>query len=613
MTSLLEILGLPAEGLLLAARALLGTVTWFGDPPGTGATLVLAAVLLRLAVLPLWARALPGRRLNAVCVPLLRAIRASHPDDPRAQARARGDLLVRFRFPARITHAAVAVTAVNSAACLLWADVLADGAPAYGPYSAGLWTTPGHDRWKLLAAVVCAALGWYQQWYTEERRTLTHLMPEPVWDEQFARRNRLLVIGLPLAWALLLLPLGALVLLLVWQVAGQVPSAVVIARGGTVAPPGLLGARYPTPSEPSAPPGGTSPAPSVPGPAVPGLPAPSAPVPAREPGPAPFAVAPVRPVPEPRSPVSPLAQPPQTQPLSSRDPRNIDGYQLLGRLGRGGMGTVYLARREGSATHVALKAVHTELVREPELVRRFEREAEVLKLVDGAYTARILDTGLDGEQPYIVMELLDGLPLDRYVAEKGRIEAPSALRALAIAVAEALRSLHERGIVHRDIKPSNIMLTSGGPKLVDFGIVRVLAATRHTPTDQAMGTLAYMAPEQYDPKIPVGPAADVWAWACTVVHAATGESPFDSPDLPSVMNAVLERGPDEHLLERVRGIAPDLGRIVTAALSRDMAGRPASGAGLLALLSPEGTDSHTLMTKVNAGWTALHTGSTHQP
>ncbi|MBT2442894.1 serine/threonine protein kinase [Streptomyces sp. ISL-36] len=213
------------------------------------------------------------------------------------------------------------------------------------------------------------------------------------------------------------------------------------------------------------------------------------------------------------------------QQLRPGEPRSIGGYLLLGRIGAGGMGTVYLARREGAATQVALKTINPELLDRDELLRRFQREAEVLTMVSGAYTARVIDSGVDAGRPYLAMELLDGRPLDAHLRDQGPIRSPEALRALALALAVALSGIHRLGLVHRDLKPANIMLTTAGPRLLDFGIADLVDGTRLTRTGAGPGTLTYMAPEQFGEER-VGPAADVWAWACCVVCAAHGTSPF---------------------------------------------------------------------------------------
>ncbi|MFD9636495.1 serine/threonine-protein kinase, partial [Streptomyces violascens] len=295
------------------------------------------------------------------------------------------------------------------------------------------------------------------------------------------------------------------------------------------------------------------------------------------------------------------------QELHPGEPRTIAGYQLLGRIGSGGMGTVYLARREGAATQVALKTIHPELLDHTELLRRFEREAEVLAMVSGAYTARVLDTGVDTGRPYLAMELLDGRPLDAHLREQGPIRSPEALRALALALALALSGVHRLGLVHRDLKPANIMLTSAGPRLLDFGIAAIVDGTRLTRTGGGPGTLTYMAPEQFGDE-PAGPAADVWAWACCVVCAAHGASPFQATSTGAVIRRIVDTGPEAAALAAVQALDPALAAAVGRALTADPAARPADGAALVELLgSHQGPpkDANAIRDQITQGWRTL--------
>ncbi|MFD7319631.1 serine/threonine-protein kinase [Streptomyces sp. NPDC059875] len=298
------------------------------------------------------------------------------------------------------------------------------------------------------------------------------------------------------------------------------------------------------------------------------------------------------------------------RPLNAGEPRTIGGYQLLGRIGAGGMGTVYLARREGAATQVALKTINPELLDNEELLRRFQREAEVLSMVSGAYTARVLDSGVDAGRPYLAMELLDGRPLDVHLQEQGQIRTPEALRALALALAVALSGVHRLGLVHRDLKPANIMLTTAGPRLLDFGIADLVDGTRLTRTGAGPGTLTYMAPEQFGEER-VGPAADVWAWACCVVCAAHGTSPFAATSTGAVIRRIVDTGPEPAALAAVHALDPELAAAVGRALTADPAGRPADGAALVDLLTSQGSPQYeptqvdAVREEITRGWRTL--------
>ncbi|WP_405928157.1 serine/threonine protein kinase [Streptomyces griseus] len=295
-------------------------------------------------------------------------------------------------------------------------------------------------------------------------------------------------------------------------------------------------------------------------------------------------------------------------PLQPHEPQVIGAYHLLGRIGAGGMGTVYAARRAGSATQVALKTINPELLDNADLLTRFEREAEVLSMVSGAYTARVLDSGVDAGRPFLAMELLDGHPLDAHLREQGPIRAPQALRALALALATALGGIHRLGLVHRDLKPGNIMLTSDGPRLLDFGIAAIVDRTRLTRTGGSPGTLTYMAPEQFDEAQP-GPASDIWAWACCVVAAVHGESPFAATSIGAVYRKITETGPEPAALAALRAIDPALAAVVLQALNTQPADRPADGTALLTLLThgPGNTvpNPRSVHEEITQGWQAL--------
>ncbi|MGW4893261.1 serine/threonine-protein kinase [Kitasatospora sp. NPDC004240] len=433
-----------------------------------------------------------------------------------------------------------------------------------------------------LGLALVVLVGWLWLWFLTRRNLLTIGMPAPAWAAARGRIVAGLIAGL--VTGLLVLPIGLVLAALVFQAAAFTASR----RPAPVVPGTTPPAPVPVPVPASAPQGVPAPRPYTPtqvdraG--------------AHAPVPAPVPTAPAGSVPH--------------QELRGYEPRVIGGYRLLGRIGTGGMGTVYLARREGSATQVALKTINPELLDDTELLRRFEREAEVLGMVSGAYTARVLDTGVADGRPYLAMELLDGRPLDAHLREQGPIRSPQALRALALALATALAGVHRLGLVHRDLKPGNIMLTTAGPRLLDFGIAAIVDGTRLTRTGGGPGTLTYMAPEQFGDE-PVGPAADVWAWACCVVCAAHGASPFAATSTGAVIRRIVDTGPEPASMATVEALDPSLAATVRRALAVEAAERPADGAALLDLLTaPEGPghtrpDAGALREEITLGWRTL--------
>jgi eukaryotic-like serine/threonine-protein kinase len=257
------------------------------------------------------------------------------------------------------------------------------------------------------------------------------------------------------------------------------------------------------------------------------------------------------------------------QPLLPSDPRQLGQYQLIGRLGEGGMGTVYLARSASGRT-VAVKIIRPELAHDHEFRRRFRSEVERAQEVPPFCTAEVLDADPDHAQPYLVVEYVDGPSLASVVQDRGPLTSGN-LHGLAIGVATALTAIHGAGVIHRDLKPSNVLLAPGSPKVIDFGIARAVeAAGGPTRTDQMIGTVAYMAPERFDSGggRTITPAADVFAWGAVVAYAGTGRTPF-AAELPHLVAArILTQPPD------LGGLAGPLRDLAEHALAKDPAARP---------------------------------------
>ncbi|MEU2247120.1 serine/threonine-protein kinase [Streptomyces sp. NPDC019224] len=259
------------------------------------------------------------------------------------------------------------------------------------------------------------------------------------------------------------------------------------------------------------------------------------------------------------------------KPLTPTDPARIGPYLLLGRLGAGGMGRVYLARADGGRT-VAVKVVHAEHVADPQFRARFRREVDAARRVGERYTAPVLDAAPDAEFPWVATGYVPGLSLEQVVRGHGALPAAS-VQALATGLLHALKDIHAAGIVHRDLKPSNVMLTMEGPKVIDFGIARAVGTTVEsllTSTGMMIGSPGFMAPEQVRGESAV-PKSDVFTLGCVLTYAATGTLPFGhgASNQHAIMYKIAEAEPE---LKRVRD--EDLKALITRLLAKPVDERP---------------------------------------
>jgi eukaryotic-like serine/threonine-protein kinase len=261
-------------------------------------------------------------------------------------------------------------------------------------------------------------------------------------------------------------------------------------------------------------------------------------------------------------------------PMRPGDPARLGPYTLIGRLGRGGYGVVYLAETTG-AERVAIKLLQTALADAGDERERFAREAAAAKRVARFCTAQVIDADIAGDRPYIVSEYVPGPSLQDLVTERGPLEG-GALDRLAIGTATALVAIHQAGVVHRDLKPPNVLIGPDGPRVIDFGIARMVGHAA-TLTGQTLGTPAYMAPEQVRGD-EVTAAADVFAWGATLVFAATGTPPFGRDSIAVLAHRIVHEPPE---LGALTGSLRDL---VAECLDKDPARRPGAGVLLMRLL-----------------------------
>ena len=254
-------------------------------------------------------------------------------------------------------------------------------------------------------------------------------------------------------------------------------------------------------------------------------------------------------------------------PLLTGDPREIGPYRVVGRLGAGGMGVVYAAV-DASGRRVAVKLVHEALSTDLEFRRRFSREISVLGEVGGACVARVLGSDSGTERPWLAAEYVAGPTIEQHLRAEGPLTG-DALYGLAAGLAEALVSMHALGVVHRDLKPSNVILSSEGPRLIDFGIAKVLDGSTMTHTGTLIGSPGWISPEEYGDG-PSGTPADVYGWALLVLFAVTGEHPYGTGRPEVLAYRVRERMPETGAVpEGLRGL-------VERGLAKDPAERPAA-------------------------------------
>ncbi len=238
--------------------------------------------------------------------------------------------------------------------------------------------------------------------------------------------------------------------------------------------------------------------------------------------------------------------------LELEDPAQVGPYQLVGRLGGGGMGQVYLGRSVGGRL-VAVKVIRGDLAEEPGFRARFAQEVSAARKVSGMYTAIVMDADVTGPVPWLATEYVPGPSLAAAVAEHGPLPISAVLR-LAAGLAEGLGVIHAAGVVHRDLTPSNVLLADDGPRVIDFGISRAREASALTQSGMVVGSPGFMSPEQTSGQ-PVGPASDVFSLGAVLTFATTGLGPFGRGSMYSLLYRVVHGEPEiSHLPAEIRSL-----------------------------------------------------------
>ena len=263
--------------------------------------------------------------------------------------------------------------------------------------------------------------------------------------------------------------------------------------------------------------------------------------------------------------------------LRADDPREVAGFEVVGRLGAGGMGVVYLAVHPQMGT-AALKLVREGATADESFRERFRREVAVARRVRSPRVARVLGADADAEPPWLATAFIDGPTLQEAVAADGPMSGDR-LVALAVALADALAAIHRAKVVHRDLKPSNILLTADTPVVIDFGIASLREAPALTRTGIAVGTPGWMAPEQVRARR-TGPRADVFTWGLVVAFAASGKLPFGRGAADAVFYRIVHEAP------KLPDLPPPLDRLVREALTKDPRQRPGVAQVLAGLTEP---------------------------
>src|ERR1700742_3672077 len=280
------------------------------------------------------------------------------------------------------------------------------------------------------------------------------------------------------------------------------------------------------------------------------------------------------------------------QPLRRWDPDQIGPYAIIGKLGAGAMGQVYLGR-SAAGRLVAVKTIKIELAEDPGFRARFGREVAAARRVSGVFTAAVVAADADADVPWLATAYVPAPSLSQLVKKTGPLPVES-VRWLAAGCAEALESIHLTGLIHRDLKPSNVLVAPDGPRVIDFGVARAAERVALTVTRGAVGTPGYMAPEQARDSQQASPASDVYSLGATLLFAATGHAPYHGETVMDVLVKLATEPPD------LTGLPPDLAELITACLTHGPRDRPTSakllaGLGTFVEGSIDPADGHTYL------------------
>jgi serine/threonine protein kinase len=283
---------------------------------------------------------------------------------------------------------------------------------------------------------------------------------------------------------------------------------------------------------------------------------------------------------------------PTLESLRRWDPEQIGPYTLLGRLGAGAMGQVYLGRSTAGRL-VAVKTIKIELAEEPGFRARFGREVAAARRVSGVFTAAVVAADAEADVPWLATAYVPAPSLSKLVKATGPLPVPT-VRWLAAGCAEALESIHLAGLVHRDLKPSNVLVAPDGPRVIDFGVARAAERVALTVTRGAVGTPGYMAPEQARDSQNASLASDVYSLGATLLYAATGHAPYHGDTVMDVLVKLATEPPD------LTGLPPDLAALINACLAHSPRDRPTSakllaGLGSFVEGSTAAADGHTYL------------------